>query len=173
MRPPGDIYWARRTISQALIWDALEAAGVPDVRAVTQVSSSGNGLLVIAIKQRYAGHAKQAALIASQSRNAAYMGRYIVVVDEDIDTYNIDEVLWAISTRSDPAEADLVRNCWSTPLDPRIPPEKRARRDFSNNVIIIDATRPFYWRDQFPPVVKVSADFQQELRQKWGDRLFQ
>jgi 4-hydroxy-3-polyprenylbenzoate decarboxylase len=172
MRPPGDNYYARRPISAALIWDTLEAAGVPDVRSVTQLPAAGNGMLVIAIKQRYGGHAKQAALVAAQSRSAAYMSRYVVVVDEDIDTTNVDEVLWALWTRSDPAHADVVRNCWSTPLDPRIPPDQRARRDFTNSLMIIDATRPFAWKDQFPPAVRVTPELQQQLRQKWGDALF-
>lgn len=173
MRPPGDNYHARRTMMHALIWDALEAAGVPDVRGVTLIPAAGAGMLVVSIKQRYAGHAKQAALVAGQSRSGAYLGRYIVVVDEDVDTDNVDQVLWAIWTRSDPEESlDLIRNCWSTPLDPRIPPEKRARGQFSNSRLVIDATRPYHWRDQFPAVAATSPELEASLRQKWGDELF-
>ena len=172
MRPPADYYYVRITLLEALIWDALEAAGVPDVRDVVHLPAAGYGMLVIAIRQRYAGHAKQAAMVASQSSGAAYLGRYIVVVDDDIDATNVDDVLWALWTRSDPAESvDLIRNCWSTPLDPRIPPEKRARREFTNSRLIIDATRPFHWRDEFPPVVGASPALQARLREKWSDGL--
>jgi 4-hydroxy-3-polyprenylbenzoate decarboxylase len=130
-------------------------------------------MLVVSIRQRYAGHAKQAALIAGQSLGAAYLGRYVVVVDEDIDPFNTNDVLWAIWSRADPEESiDLVRNCWSTPLDPRIPPEKRARRDFTNSRLIIDATRPFHWRDQFPKTVGTPANVQAAIRDKWGLDLF-
>lgn len=63
----------------------------------------------------YNGHAKQALAIASQCRNSAYMGRFIIVVDDDIDPSNTDDVLWALTTRCDPAlDIDVLRNCWRT-----------------------------------------------------------
>ena len=168
MRPPGDNYFAKRTIMHALIWDALEASGVPDVQAVTLIPSTSAGMLVISIKQRFGGHARQAALAAANSRSAAYLGRYIVVVDDDIDTENVDEVLWAIWTRSDPEDSlDLIRHCWSTPLDPRIPPERRERGDFTTSRLIIDATRPFHWRNSYPMVSGASRELKAAARQKW------
>ncbi len=172
-RPPGATHEVARTIINAALWDALEAAGVPDVRAVSMAPSAGRGMVVISICTRYAGHARQAALVASQCREAAYLGRYIVVVDEDIDPNNVDEVLWAMWTRSDPEESlDLIRSCWSTPLDPRIPPEKRARREFTNSRLIIDATRPFHWKQEFPAVSSASPELRAALRDKWSG-LFQ
>jgi 4-hydroxy-3-polyprenylbenzoate decarboxylase len=173
MKPPSDHSEVNDIVRFAGIWEALEAAGVPDVRGVGRLPVAGNGMLVVSIRQRYAGHAKQAALIAGQSLGAAYLGRYVVVVDEDIDPFNTNDVLWAIWSRADPEESiDLVRNCWSTPLDPRIPPEKRARRDFTNSRLIIDATRPFHWRDQFPKTVGTPANVQAAIRDKWGLDLF-
>jgi 4-hydroxy-3-polyprenylbenzoate decarboxylase len=173
-RPPADYFHVRFTLLLGLIWDTLEAAGIPDVKGVAHIPAAGYGMLVISITQRYAGHAKQAAMIAAQSSGAAYLGRYIVVVDDDIDPYNVDDVLWAMWSRSDPEDsADLVRHCWSTPLDPRIPPEKRARGEFSNSRMIIDATRPFHWRNEFPAVVGATPELRARMRQKWGEALFQ
>jgi 4-hydroxy-3-polyprenylbenzoate decarboxylase len=40
----------------------------------------------------------------------------------------------------------------ATPLDPRIEPERKARGDFTNSRAIIDACRPWHWRDAFPKV---------------------
>lgn len=169
LRPPSGHFHVRLPILQALIWDALEAANIPDITGVTHTPSAGYGMLVVSLKQRYPGHAKQAAHVASQCLGGAYVGRYIVVVDDDIDTSNINEVLWALWTRSDPEESvDLIRHCWSTPLDPRIPPSKRADGDFTNSRLIIDATRPFHWKDRFPAVVGTSRQLQAELREKWA-----
>src|SRR5215469_10151183 len=71
------------------------------------------------IHPRYPGHAKQAGIIASQCRSGAYLGRYVVVVDDDIDITNSEEFLWALSSRSDPAQSvDILRRAWSGPLDP-------------------------------------------------------
>ncbi len=172
-RPPGAYYHISAIIKHALIWDALEAAGVPEIKSVARLPSAGPGFLVISIAQQYAGHSKQAALVAAQCRAGAYLGRYIIVVEEDIDPYNTDEVLWAIWTRSDPAEsAEVIRNCWSTPLDPRISPEQRASGNFTNSRLIIDATRPFHWRKEFPPVGAANRDLLANLRSKWKDALF-
>ena len=56
------------------------------------------------------------------------MGRLVVVVDDDVDPSNLADVMWAITTRCEPAEQiDIVRNAWSSALDPRIPAEAQAR----------------------------------------------
>ena len=76
----------------------------------------------MSIKQRYPGHARQAGLIATECHAAAYLGRYTIVVDDDIDPTNLNEVLWAVCTRSDPVQdIEILRRCWSGPLDPIIP----------------------------------------------------
>src|SRR5262249_56126973 len=94
---------------------------------------------------------------------AAGNGRYVVVVDEDIDPTNQKEVLWAMMTRVDPAtNIDIIDGCWSTPLDPRMPPDKRESRDHTNSRGIFYAVRPFEWRDKFPKVSRSSR----ELREK-------
>jgi UbiD family decarboxylase len=72
----------------ALIWNALDETGVPDVKAVWCHPAGGRFLTVISIKRRYPRHAKQAGMIASQCRSGAYLGRYVVVVDEDVDITN-------------------------------------------------------------------------------------
>ncbi|MDP2725961.1 MAG: UbiD family decarboxylase, partial [Dehalococcoidia bacterium] len=74
-------------IRAAEIWNSLDKAGVPDVRGVW--SYQGRFITVVSIKQRYPGHAKQAAVIASQCQSGAHIGRYVIVVDEDIDASNI------------------------------------------------------------------------------------
>ena len=84
----------------------------------------------VAIKQRYPGHAKQAGHIAAQCHVGAYCGRYVIVVDDDIDVSNLEELIWALITRSDPATSiDIIHGAWSTPLDPRIEPERKAAGD--------------------------------------------
>src|SRR5205807_1412217 len=55
-RPPGGNFYTNGIIGSALVWDALEAAGVPDVHGVGHLPSAANGGLVISIKPRYIGH---------------------------------------------------------------------------------------------------------------------
>lgn len=148
----------------ALIWNALDEAGVPDVSAVWSHPSGGRFMTVLSIKQRYPGHARQAAMIASQCRSGAYLGRYVIVVDDDIDITNSEEVIWAISSRSDPVESiEILRRCWSGPLDPRIPVQDKG---FSSRAII-DATRPYEWRDKFPKSSGASRELKEKVAKDW------
>jgi 4-hydroxy-3-polyprenylbenzoate decarboxylase len=143
---------------------------VPDVVAAwAHETGTARLLLGISIKQRYPGHATQAGHIAAMCHVGAYTGRYVIVVDDDIDPSNLDELIWAMLTRSDPATSiDIIHNAWSTPLDPRIEPERKAKGDYTNSRAIIDACKPWYWRDQFPKVNMPSAEARRAARQKFG-----
>jgi 4-hydroxy-3-polyprenylbenzoate decarboxylase len=169
LRPPASSS-GTHLIRSALIWDAIEQAGISDVRGVYQLESGAAFLLlVISLKQRYAGHARQAALVATGSRAGAYMNRFTILVDEDIDPSNAADVWWAVASRCDPESSiDVVRNCWATPLDPRLSPQKRAAKDFSASRAIIDACRPFAWRDQFPAVSEASPQLKQQVLEKFA-----
>ncbi len=151
------------------LWDQLESAGIQDV---TGVYNHTNYLWVVAIKQRYAGHAKQAGHAAIAASASARHGRYVVVVDEDIDPTNLKEVLWAMMTRVDPAtDIEIVDGCWSTPLDPRMSPEKKENRDHTNSRAIYYAVKPFAWRDKFPRVSRVSRELQEKVVKAYKDIL--
>lgn len=146
------------------IWSQLEAAGITDVAGVWQHVSQL--MTVVAIRQRYAGHAKRAALIAAAN---SYMGRLVVVVDDDVDPSSLADVMWAVATRCEPSEQiDIVRDAWSSALDPRIAPEDRLRGVFSHSKAIIDACRPFSWIDRFPPTSAPSPEEARAIEEKWG-----
>jgi 4-hydroxy-3-polyprenylbenzoate decarboxylase len=153
-------------IRAAYIWNYLEKAGVPDVRGVAYYQT--RMLVVVSIKQRYPGHARQAALIASQCRAAALLTRYVMVVDEDIDIWESNELLWALCTRTDPAkDIDIMRRCWSNPIDPIIPPSERGFQSRG----IIDACRPYEWMSEFPKVSGASPELKEKVAKKFGASL--
>ena len=146
----------------ASIWSNLEMAGVTDVAGVWQ--HVAQLMTVVAIRQRYAGHAKRAALIAAAN---SYMGRLVVVVDDDVDPSDLADVMWAVTTRCEPAEQiDIVRNAWSSALDPRIPDEWKQAGVTSHSKAIIEAVRPFGWKDKYPPTSALSAQEAREIEQK-------
>jgi UbiD family decarboxylase len=151
----------------ATIWSNLEAAGITDVVGAWQHVSQL--MTVVAIRQRYDGHAKRAGLVAAAH---SYMARLVVVVDDDIDPSNLADVMWAVTTRCEPCEGiDIVRNAWSSALDPRIPPADKDRGVTSHSKAIIDACRPFAWREKFPPPSALTADEAREIEAKWGKML--
>ena len=170
LRPPDELARYRAVTRSALLKENIIKAGVPDVVSVWAHEVGTARMLVgISIKQRYPGHARQAGHVACMCHVGAYAGKYVIVVDEDIDVSDLEELTWAMLTRSDPATSiDIVHNAWSTPLDPRIPPEQRERKDFTNSRAIIDACRPFHWRDEFPMVNAPTPELLAEAREKWG-----
>jgi UbiD family decarboxylase len=148
----------------ASIWSQLEQSGVTDVVGVWQ--HIAQLMTVVAIRQRYSGHAKRAALIAAAQ---SYMGRLVVVVDDDVDPSNLADVMWAVTTRCEPSEQiDIVRNAWSSALDPRIPDEDKRAGITSHSKAIIEAVRPFGWKDKYPPTSALTADEAREIEKKWS-----
>jgi 4-hydroxy-3-polyprenylbenzoate decarboxylase len=163
----------RAILRSAMLKEGLRAAGVPDVANVWchEVGSS-RMLHGVAIRQRYPGHAKQAGHIAAQCHATNYANKYVVVVDDDIDVTDLEELWWAMITRSDPATSiDLVHGARTSPADPRLTPEQRERGDLTNSRVVIDACRPFHWRDQFPMVNAPTAEQARKAREKFGHLL--
>ncbi len=70
---------------------------------------------VVSIKKAYPGHAKRVMLgVWSYLRQFMYT-KWVIVVDDDVDPRSWDDVIWAISTRMDPArDITLIEN---TPID--------------------------------------------------------
>ena len=128
---------------------------------------------VIAIKQAYAGHSKQAAMLAASCKSAAYLGRFTVVVDEDVDPSNLQDVVWAMSTRCDPAkDIDFIRDMWSSPLDPVIPHD-HGQKAYLSNRAVIDACRPYGRLKDYPAVARASAPVLAAVKEKFSDLLAQ
>jgi 4-hydroxy-3-polyprenylbenzoate decarboxylase len=150
-----------------LVWSELERLGVPGIVGV----SKHWGLTIIAVKQAFPGHAMRAAM-GALGGIAGYYGKYVILVDDDINPYDLDEVIWAIATRSQPSESiDILRRTWTNRIDPRMDPWKRERGDLTGSVAIIDATRPFHWRDRFPPTIAMEQELRRSTEAKWGSML--
>jgi UbiD family decarboxylase len=116
-------------IRSAKIWDDLDRLGIPGIAGVYShpAAAGGFGMTVISLEQRHAGHAAQALALAAQVPGGAYYTKWIIAVDDDVDPTDMDQVIWAMASRCNPIEdIDILRNTWSTWLDPtQNPPEKR------------------------------------------------
>ncbi|NWF44345.1 4-hydroxy-3-polyprenylbenzoate decarboxylase [Hydrogenophaga sp. D2P1] len=72
-------------------------------------------MAVVQIRKAYAGHARRVMMgVWSHLRQFMYT-KFVVVVDEDIDVRNWGEVIWAMSTRMDPARDSFTIE--HTPID--------------------------------------------------------
>jgi hypothetical protein len=73
----------------------------------------------------------------------------------------------------DPAESIQIIKSRTSDLDPRLPPDKRDHGDFTMSRMLIDACKPFPWRDRFPMSNKFSAEKRKEIVEKWSRELSQ
>ncbi len=169
-RSPADAAYYRGLLRSAMIWDQVEGAGLPGIKGVWVHEASGARLWVtLSVEQMFAGHAQQVGIVASQCHAGSYANRFVVVVDDDIDPANNNDVIWAMSTRMDPAtDMTTITGAWSTPLDPMSYPRDNPRY---NNRVVIDATKPWTRLSTFPKTVEPPPEYQAELIEKWGDRL--
>lgn len=166
-KPPNDYSYSKAVMRSALLFNALTSAGVPDVESVWAHEVGGARLFnVVSIKQRYAGHARQAGHILSQCGAGAYMSRYSIVVDEDIDPSNLQEVMWAVATRTDPeVDIDLIKRGMGSRSDP-MSIAYRSTAPFTSKAVI-DACRPYEHLGGFPAVVEASKELQEKVKAKW------
>ncbi len=72
-------------------------------------------LAIVSIKKQYPGHAKRIMFgVWSFLRQFMYT-KFVIVVDDDVDTRSWDDVIWAITTRMDPTrDTTMIEN---TPID--------------------------------------------------------
>ncbi len=122
----------------------------PTIERVAIPPSGGvNFRVVMAMRPRFAGEARNAILAAMGSN---VRPKTVIVVDPDIDVQDSGEVEWALAFRSQPArDVIVVDNLPGGPLDPTLdeslPPDRR-----TGSALGIDATYPY------GTVVKVAGD---------------
>ena len=151
----------------AEVWDQVERSGVTDI---TGVWGHCRGLMmVISLKPRYAGHAMQALYAANGLKSSRSMSSFFVAVDDDIDPANFRDVLWAICTRADPATSvEVLKSVWTADLDPRLTPAQKESGAHTAGRVLIDACKPFHWRDQFPKTNIFPPEDKQAVRKRWA-----
>ena len=90
-------------------WDPIKT----DCREITVPPQGGSA--VVTMKKQYAGHAKRVMMgVWSFLRQFMYT-KFVIVCDDDVNARDWNDVIWAITTRMDPArDTVLVEN---TPID--------------------------------------------------------
>ncbi|MBI4319546.1 MAG: UbiD family decarboxylase [Chloroflexi bacterium] len=166
-------------IKSSQVWDQMERAGVREIKGVACFYQ--NRLIVVAIKNSYAGHSRQAGLIASQCHAGAYCGHWVVVVDDDIDPSNLVHVMWQVVTRTDGGRAIQVLDyCWGSHMSALDPTRAATMSEYPLNpseatyrsAVVVDACRPLEWDRSWHRQVKPSDGLQQRVIEKWGQTLF-
>ncbi len=148
------------------IEDHLRMCGIPGIKgAWLHLPGGTRYLLAISIKQQYPGHTKQVAMAVLGSKNSNYVGRFVIIVDEDIDVTDLNDVLWAVCTRCDPKDQlTIIDGFWTAPLDPVI--TSNITRTTSR--AIIDACWPYERLNDVPKSCSLSSEEKDGVLKKWG-----
>jgi 4-hydroxy-3-polyprenylbenzoate decarboxylase len=125
-------------------------------------------MAVISMKKQYAGHAKRVMLGTWSFLRQFMYTKFVIVVDDDVDVRNWQEVIWAMTTRMDPArDLTILEN---TPID---------YLDFASPVsglgskVGFDATNkwPGETNREWGRTIVMSPDVIKKVDEMW-DRLF-
>ncbi len=80
-----------------------------------------HGLAIVSIKKRYPGQAKKV-MMGMWGMGQLALTKTIIVVDADIDVHDINDVIWAVTVRSDAArDVAIIDNAPTDTLDPASP----------------------------------------------------
>ncbi|MGD9619932.1 MAG: non-oxidative hydroxyarylic acid decarboxylases subunit C [Mycolicibacterium sp.] len=111
-------------------------AEFPEVQAVNAMYTHGL-LAIISTKKRYGGFAKAVGLRAMTTPHGLGYVKIAIMVDEDVDPFNLPQVMWALSTKMNP-DGDLIQlpNMSVLELDPGSSPPGITDK------LVIDATTP-------------------------------
>jgi 4-hydroxy-3-polyprenylbenzoate decarboxylase len=122
-------------------------------------------MAVISMKKQYAGHAKRVMLGTWSYLRQFMYTKFVIVVDDDVDVRNWQDVIWAMTTRMDPArDCTILEN---TPID---------YLDFASPVsglgskIGFDATNkwPGETNREWGRIITMSDDIIEKVDQLWN-----
>jgi len=79
------------------------------------------GLAIASIKKRYPGQAKKV-MMGLWGLGQLALTKMLIVVDHDVNVHNIDDVIWAVTARTDPKrDIMIIDNVPTDTLDPASP----------------------------------------------------
>lgn len=172
VRPVGCYFTANLGNDDLGALQAIQKTGVPGVQRIYFLGRPY--FRVVAIKQMYPEHVEEV-IRALEPGGDQYSGHHIwVLVDDDVDVENPYEVNWAIAGRCAPETGvQVIPGTGYWQLDPRIPPDGRSspdthgRKTYTAHNLVINACRPYAWKDQFPPVAVNGPELRHKTLEKW------
>jgi len=149
----------------AALWEQLLAMKIPGLKNVyCPPEAAGRFVAIISMKTMYPGHADQVLTAAISTEMGAYGLKTVIVVDEDIDSWDIPRVIYAVGFRFSPYRAQIINRGRSTPLDPGLPIEAR---DITGR-LLIDATIPYEWKKK-PIQIQLDAEMVKHVKNRWAE----
>ena len=134
-RPWTELDYLQALTTSAPIFEQVNQT-FPEVVAVNALYTHGL-VLIVSTKVRYGGFAKAVGPRVLSTPHGLGYAKVIIVVNEDVDPFDLNQVMWAISVRVNPAgDVLMLPNLAENLLDPACQPSGMVQK------MIIDATTP-------------------------------
>jgi 4-hydroxy-3-polyprenylbenzoate decarboxylase len=123
------------------------------------------GLAIISIKKRYPGQAKKV-MMGLWGMGQLSLTKMFVVVDEDINVHDMNDVIWAITTRSDASRDTLIIN--NTPTDTLDPASPLVNLGSKLGIDATQKTKEEGYEREIQQQVKVDEETKNLVNSKWS-----
>jgi 4-hydroxy-3-polyprenylbenzoate decarboxylase len=124
------------------------------------------GLAVISIKKRYPGQAKKV-MMGLWGMGQLSLTKTFVVVDDDINVHDMNDVIWAITTRADAARDTIIIN--NTPTDTLDPASPLLNLGSKMGIDATQKTKEEGYEREIQQQVKVDSKTKNLVDSKWSD----
>lgn len=160
----------------ANVWDELNKHMV-GVTGVNVDASTGCTNVFIQIDNSYIGQVQQAAAVIWALPLSVYIGKNIMVVDQDIDIFDLKKLNWAFAYRVDPTRDLIQYPGLISPLDPILHPKDKVRADVQMGTrLLIDATKNImnprtdqWFGEKFAPVCYPDEETMKIVQSRWEE----
>ncbi|HEY2620251.1 MAG TPA: non-oxidative hydroxyarylic acid decarboxylases subunit C [Acetobacteraceae bacterium] len=147
-RPWTELDWLQAMTTSVPIFVQLSTT-FPEVVAVNALYTHGL-VIIVATKTRFGGFAKAVGMGVLTTPHGLGYAKIVIVVDADVDPFDLKQVMWAMSVKVNPAgDIIILPNLSENLLDPACQPGGMVSK------MIIDATTPI--------APDIRGDYGQEL----------
>ncbi|MDP2719583.1 MAG: UbiD family decarboxylase [Dehalococcoidia bacterium] len=173
--PPSESSKLRHVGMEALTLKKLLDAGIEGVEDINMPESAQGRFIIVSIRKTDDSHPER---VAREVFNILQprLGKFVVVTDDDIDIYDLDNVLWALTFRTTltPEKRDIhfIEGLSANALDysaaPSLEAELKKRsgeHTWPGVGAFIDATRPYI---PYPVVSLPPARYLEQTKKDWA-----
>ena len=159
-------------LEDAFIGKVIERAFLPLIKMfqpeVTDFSmpASGwfQGIAIISIKKRYPGQAKKV-MMGLWGLGQLALTKIFIVVDEDVNVHDVNDVIWAVTTRADAARDIIIIN--NTPTDTLDPASPLLNMGSKLGIDATQKNKEEGYQREIQELVKVDEDTKNVVDAKW------
>ena len=123
------------------------------------------GLAIVSIKKRYPGQAKKV-MMGLWGMGQLALTKIVIIVDHDVNVHDMNEVIWAVTTRADAARDTIIID--NTPTDTLDPASPRVNLGSKLGIDATQKTKEEGFEREIQEMVKVDDNSKKLVDSKWS-----